>query len=127
MADDDDRKSALIAQLAAQRASLSRHAGAVRESLDAGKRIKSSFTSHRMLWLAGAAVAGLALARFRPRKSSKPRHAAKSSEVPMRAGFAWSAVKLIFDLARPALVSMLTARIAHFAANRGAPRRNPAR
>ena len=127
MADSDDRKSALIAQLAAQRASLSRHAGAVRESLDVGKRIKSSFASHRVLWLAGAVFAGLALARFRRRKSRKSRPAGDPPGTPLRAGFAWSAISLIFNLARPTLVSMLTARIADFAAGRSAPRRNPPR
>lgn len=127
MADGDDRKSALIAQLAAQRASLSRHAGAVRESLDVGKRIKSSFTAHRVVWLAGAVFAGLALARSRPGKSGRSRPASGSVPNALRAGFAMGVVKLIFNLMRPTLISMLTARIADFAANRSAPRRNPVR
>ena len=127
MADRDDRKSALIAQLAAQRTSLSRHAGAVRESLDVGKRIKSSFATHRVAWLAGAVLAGLALARFRQRKSGRSRPAGDPPGTLLRAGFAWAAIKLIFNFVRPTLISMLTARIAGFAANRSAPRRNPAR
>ena len=127
MADGNDRKSVLIAQLAAQRASLSRHAGAVRESVDVGKRIKNSFISHRVVWLAGAVFAGLALARSRPRKSGKSRPASESPPNPLRAGLAWPAIKLIFNLARPTLISILTARIADFAANRSAPRRNPVR
>ena len=126
MADIDDRKAALIAQLDAHRAQFSDSAHGVRESLDVGARLKSGFAANPVAWVAGAGIAGLALTRFRSRKIPR----VKSSE-PLKAaatvGFAWPVAKLIFDLARPALLSLLTARLADFAAGRTAPRRTSPR
>ena len=127
MADIDDRKAALIAQLAAHRAHLSQSARGVEESLRVGRRIRSSFAKNRAVWLAGAVFAGLALTRFRPRKSARSRPVAETLRGTRSAGFAWPMVKLLFDLARPTLISLLTARIADFAAGRTAPRRNSPR
>jgi hypothetical protein len=123
MADGDDRKSALIAQLAAQRTRLSQHSKCVQESLDVSRRVKASFAANRLPWLAGAAFAGIVIARLRPRKSAKTPAAAAPLRSAARAGFAWPMAKLLFDLARPALVSMLTARIADFASARTAGKR----
>ena len=127
MAGIDHRKAALIAQLAAHRAHLSQSARGVEESLRVGRRIKASFASNRVVWLVGAAFAGLALTRFRPRKSARFRPVAETLRGTPSAGFAWPVVKLLFDLARPTLISLLTARIADFAAGRTAPRRNARR
>ena len=122
MADIDDRKAALIAQLAAHRTHLSRSASGVEESLRVGRRIRSGFAKNRVAWLAGAALAGLALTRLRPRKSARSRPVAERLPSAPGAGFAWPVAKLIFDLARPTLISLLTARLAAFAAGRTAPR-----
>ena len=127
MADIDDRKAALIVQLAAHRTNLSRSARGVEESLRVGRRIRSSFAKNRALWLAGAAFAGLALTRFRTKKSARARPVGERLQGARRAGFAWPVVKLLFDLARPMLISLLTARLADFAAGRTAPRRTSPR
>ena len=127
MADNDDRKAALIAQLATHRTHLSHSARGVEESLRVGRRIQSSFARHRAVWLAGAAFAGLALTRFRPRKSARSRPVAGMLQGTRSAGFAWPAMKLLFDIARPTLISLLTARLADFAADRAKPRRSPQR
>ena len=124
MADIDDRKAALITQLAGHRTHLSHSARGVEESLRVGRRIRSSFMQHRAVWLAGAVFAGLAVTRFRPRKSARSRRVAEKMQGARSAGFAWPAVKLIFDLARPTLISLLTARLADFAAGRTAPCRD---
>ena len=123
MADSDDPKAALIAQLAAQRARISQHAECVRESVNVGRRVKASFSEHSAAWLGGAAVAGLLLSRLRSGKKAKSTAARTTFKTAASAGLAWPIAKLLFDLARPALVSMLTARVADFAAGRAAPRR----
>lgn len=123
MADGDDRKSALIAQLAAQRSRLSRHAHGLQESLDVGRRVKARFIENRTGWLVGAAFAGILLARLRSGRSAKSPAGSAPVQMAARAAFAWPLVKLLFDLARPALVSLFTARIADFATGRNAPRR----
>ena len=101
MADIDDRKSALIAQLAAQRTRLSQSACGVRESLRVGPRIKSSFAKNPAAWLGGAAFAGLMLTRFRSRKTSRTRAASEPLRGTLAAGLAWPVVKLLFNIARP--------------------------
>ena len=118
MAHIDDRKAALIAQLAAQRRHLSSSALGVRESLHVGRRIQSSVAQHRGVWAAGAALTGLALTRLFSRKPARFRPAARMLQGSAHAGFAWPAIKLVFDLARPALISLLTARIADFVSGR---------
>jgi hypothetical protein len=127
MADIDDRKATLVAQLATQRTHLSQSARCVKESLRVGRRIKSSFTEHRLMWLAGAVFAGLALSWFRPRKSRRSKVVAETPRDSPRRGLAWLVIKLIFDVARPTLASLLTARFANFANGRAAPQRSPQR
>ena len=122
MARNDDRKSALIAQLAAQRSRLSRSAAGVRESLRVGPRIKSSFAKNPAAWLGGAVFAALVLTRFRSGKTSRTRSAAEPLKGAAVAGLAWPVMKLIFTIARPTLISLLTARLADFASGRKAPR-----
>ena len=126
MADLDDRKAALIEQLAAHRAQFSDSAYGVRESLDVRARLKSGFAANPVAWLAGAGIAGLALTRFRSRKTprSKP---AEPLKMAASAGFAWPVAKLLFNIARPTLISLLTARLADFAADRAKPRRSSQR
>ena len=127
MADIDDRKTALIAQLAAQRSRLSRSADGVRESLRVGPRIKSSFAKNPAAWLGGAVFAGLVLTRFRSGKTTRTRSATDPLKGAAVAGLAWPVMQLIFTIARPTLISLLTARLADFAADRAKPRRSPQR
>ena len=127
MADGDDRKSALIAQLAAQRERLSRHAEAVQESMDVGARVKAGFAGNRAAWLAGAALTGVVLARLRPRRTVKFKGANATAKAAVGAGILLPVLKLVFDLARPALVSLLTSRLADFAARNDSSRRTRSR
>ena len=122
MANLDDCKSALIAQLAAHRAEFSDSAHGVRASLDVGARVKSGFAANPVAWLAGAGMAGLALTRFRSRKTprSKP---AEPAKMAVAAGFALPLAKLLFTIARPTLISLFTARLADYASRRPAPKR----
>ena len=123
MADGDDRKSALIAELAAQRERLSRHAESVKESVDVGARVRTSFAENRVAWLAGAALAGVALVRCFPRRTRKVKGESTATKAAAGAGILLPVLKVAFDIARPALVSMLTARIADFAGRNESPRR----
>ena len=118
MADGDDRKSALIAELAGQRARLSRHAECVQESMDVGARLRASFAGNRVAWLAGAAFVGVVLVRLRPGRKVKMKGESATVKAAVGAGILLPVLKIAFDLARPALVSMLTARVADFAARK---------
>ena len=122
MAGIDDRKAALIAQLAAHRAEFSDSARGVRASLDVGARIKSGFAANPVAWLAVAGIAGLVLTRFRRRKTPRSRTAGPV-KMAAAAGFALPLAKLLFNIARPTLISLLTARLADYASRRTASRR----
>lgn len=123
MADADDRKSALIAQLAAQRTQLSQHAESVTESLDVRSRLKASFAENRVAWLAGAAFTGIVLSRLRPRRTVKTKGESTTVKAAVGAGILLPMLKVAFDLARPTLISMFTARIADFTSRQQEPRR----
>ena len=123
MADSGDRKSTMIEQLAAQRARLSRHAESVQESMDIGARVKAGFAKNRAAWLAGAVLTGVVLSRLRSRRTVKSKGENATAKAAIGAGILLPVWKLAFDLARPALVSMLTARIADFAGRNDWPRR----
>ena len=122
MADIDDQKAALIAQLAAHRADFSASARGVRTSIDVGARIKSGFSANPVAWIVGAGIAGFVLTRFRSRKTKRPRRS-EPLKGTVAAGLALPVLKLFFNIARPTLVSLLTARIADFAASRAKSRR----
>ena len=115
MADIDDRKSALIAQLAEYRAQLSHHADGARERADFKRQIKDGIAANRFAWIGGAGLAGVLLAIARPWKSRRRETSNRPATSPGK-GFALGALKLAFDLARPALVSMATSRAADFIA-----------
>ena len=123
MADGDDRKSALIAQLAAQRTQLSQHAESVTESLDVRSRLKASFAGNRLAWLAGAAFTGIVFSRLRPRRTVKIKGESATAKAALGAGILLPMLKVAFDLARPPLISLLTARFADFASRQQEPRR----
>ena len=127
MADGDDQKSALIAELAARRTELSRHAEAVQESLHVGARVRASFAKNRGPWLAGAALAGVLLSRLRPRRVVKIKGETTTAKAAVSAGILLPVLKLAFDLARPTLVSLLTARVADFAGRNESSRRGRSR
>lgn len=122
MADSNGDKSALIAQLAAHRERLSQHAEGVRESVDVGARVRTSFAGNKVAWLAGAAFTGIVLSRLRGRRTEKAAGGVSPAKVAASAGILWPLAKVAFDLARPTLVSLVTARIADFAARAERPR-----
>ena len=76
--------------------------------------------------MAGAGIAGLALTRFRTRKTPRSKQA-EPLKAAATVGFAWPVAKLLFNIVRPTLISLLTARLADFAADRAKPRRSPQR
>ncbi len=127
MADGEDRKAALVTQLAAQRAHLSRHSEAVRKSVDVAARAKASFAESPLKWIAASTFAGVLLTRLRRGKREPKKSAPAFSQPATRAAFLWPVAKMLFDLAKPALVSMLTARAASFVAGCTDPRRDRAR
>lgn len=129
MAQDDD-KTELIAQLAQARATISGNAVALRHDLDFPTRAKKAFKRSPIPWLGGAALLGLLVARL-PRRTKKVAPVATKSkkeavvEEAGKAGLVLGALKIAFDLARPALIRWATQRFSdHLAAAQSRKSRN---
>jgi len=113
MAELDDRKAALVAELSRARANLSRHADGMRGKSDFSGRVKSGFNENRFAWMGGAAIVGLALAKLPPRTKKVPLNP-KDREKLARlqgSGMVVGGIKLALDFAKPLLLAWATKRM----------------
>jgi hypothetical protein len=114
MAGSEDRKAQLIARLAQARARLDTSSGRVRAALDWPARMRAGFQRHAALWLGGAVLGGVLLAKL-PARTRKVR--VDAAGVPLatrtaaRTGFTLAAAKIAFDLARPVLWKLAMERL----------------
>lgn len=118
MAQDHD-KAELIAELARSRAATSANVQLLRRDLDFPTRAKKAFKKSPLPWLGGAAVAGLIIARI-PRRTKKVVTVFPKKEEPVaakagKAGLVLGALKIAFDVARPAILKWVTQRLADYA------------
>ena len=123
MAQADD-KTQLIADLARARAQISGQVVALRHDLDFPTRAKAAFKRGPLPWLGGAAVVGLILSRLPGRKktvvvpSRKGSQAEAAVETAGKYGLLLGALKVAFNLARPALTAWVARQVSEYA-NRG--------
>lgn len=129
MAQHDD-KAALILELAKARNTISANVTGLRHDLDFPTRAKRAFKKNPAVWLGAAGVAGLVIARIagRPTKVVKvfPK---KTEDTPVekagKAGLVLGALKIAFDLVRPALMryatQFATERVSEYMAARQQP------
>jgi hypothetical protein len=110
MAGKEDRKAELIAQLARARQQIDSSGIQVRHALDVPARVRGSFRKHGALWIGGAVIAGVVIAKFarRPRAVSAGK---KSSDDAVKkagvAGLLVAGAKIAFDAFRPMLLKWL--------------------
>jgi len=112
MADLDDRKVALVAQLDSHRKQLSLSAHGIRGRLKVMQRFKENFAAYPWAWIGAAAIIGVVLTRRRAPKFKVERRTVQTRELPTRSSVALGTLKFLFDLSRPALVSQLGDRLA---------------
>lgn len=109
MAGRQDRKAELIAQLARARASLDRASAQVREAVDVPRKLRRSVANHLFIWLGGAALVGVVIAKL-PRRTKKVLVDADGRRVATgnvaKTGLLFAAAKIAFDVARPALLKL---------------------
>ena len=122
MADLEDRKVALIAQLDSHRKQLSASGHRIQGRLNAMRRFKENFAAYPWAWIGAAAVIGVILTRRRAPKL-RVKRTSKASETSIRAGIVLGALKLLFDLLRPVLIAQLTSRISGIASHRTGSKR----
>ena len=121
MAENPD-KDALIAQLAAARASGTRSLHGLSAALNVPERFQKSVRRNQVSWLAGAGLAGWVLSRLPARKKRVKVVPVKSGEGLGRemkevatAGLFLTLLKLAFSLFRPVLTKLLTQKLANVA------------
>jgi hypothetical protein len=126
---EDERKAELTAALARSRTHLTGHWHGLRRDLDFAARARRSFARHPAVWIGGAALLGLFIARLPPRQKKSAPPARKKAESTVekveKAGLLLVALKFAFSVARPALTAWITRRAADYfdAENRGGPAR----
>jgi hypothetical protein len=123
MADLEDRKVALIAQLDSHRRQLSLGGHRIQGRFNAMRRFKENFAAYPWIWIGAAAVIGLVLTRRRAPKFRVERRTVETRELPTKASVALGTLKFLFDLSRPALVSQLGLRVAEMISRRTGSRR----
>lgn len=109
MAGREDRKAELIAQLSRARAGLDRASAQVREAVDVPRRLRRSVANNMFLWLGGAALVGVVIAKL-PRRTQKVLVDAEGQRVDAggvaKTGLLLAVAKIAFDVARPTLLKL---------------------
>jgi hypothetical protein len=118
---EDRRKAELIAELARARARLTANAQGLRTELDFPTKARRAFTRHPAVWIGGAALLGLLVAKLPARRKKgvvKRKGAEPVLEKAGQAGLLLGALKIAFDFARPALLKWATQRATDYFATR---------
>ena len=105
---NDEEKAALIAEIEVARGKIASTGAALRiagegvkRTFDIPSRARQSFKKHRLVWLGGAALFGLLLAKLPARK--KTVFVEQASGVVGKAGMIWGVAKFVGSLAKPFL------------------------
>lgn len=117
----DERKAELTAKLALSRTQITEQARLLGHDLDWRTRSRRAFSRHPAVWIGAAALIGLVIARFPLRRKAPAPHR-KSAEPVIekaeKAGLLLTALKIGFDLARPALTKWVTRWVMDYFARR---------
>jgi hypothetical protein len=123
----EHEKAELIAELAQARAGMTRNVAALRHDLDFAARARNSFAKNPMLWLGGAALLGLIIARIPGRKGKVHTVRVEKAEPVVaqagKAGLVLGALKIAFDFARPTLMKWATQRVSDYMEAKGGSNR----
>ena len=115
---EDDRKTELMAELAAARGRVTVNLRALRKDLDVPTRARHAFVRQPFAWVGGASLLGLMVSRFtfRKRKVVVVQKGKESTvEKAEKAGVLLGILKLVFDLVRPALTTWATKFVTEYA------------
>ena len=117
MAELEDRKNALIRDLARSRSELSAHAHGASAHLNPGAKIHAGFVRHRFAWMGAAGLFGLVLSKIgsRQKKITFSKRGEKQVAKAGAAGLLLGVLKIAFDLLRPTLTTWATKRVSALA------------
>jgi hypothetical protein len=121
MADSQDERKRITAELALKRAQLSVQSLVVHQNLDFSRRMSDSLRSHSWNWMSAAAIFGWLLSRLPARKKKIYIHTAGSEKRrEPGGGFVFRIWKGVWSMAKPLVVAYLTKKIAEKAKIPGA-------
>lgn len=115
MAEREERKAQISAELEVARKSMHFAMSDVREGANVNRRVRRGLSRHTLLWLGGALALGflLALRRRRPKtvKVKFKKETGPSTEKMASAGIMMAILKLAMDAARPTLMRLASERL----------------
>jgi len=115
---NDEPAEELSEEIARSRERLTRDLRGLRYELDFPRKIRRSFQTQTVLWLAAAAAAGL-LFTVLPRRKKKVyvdlKSGRKSTGRLLEAGFVLGALKIAANVFKPVIVSFLKKKVTAFA------------
>jgi hypothetical protein len=120
MADPQDERKRIAAELARMRVELSNQSLLVRRDLDVGRRMSESLRRHSWGWMSVAAIFGWLLSRLPARKKKIYVAANSDKKVNYHEGFMVQVWKGIWSIAKPIVVAYATKKIAEKAKIPGA-------
>jgi hypothetical protein len=120
MADPQDERKRVAAELARMRVELSNQSLLVRRDLDVGRRMSESLRKHSWGWMSVAAIFGWLLSRLPARKKKIYVAADSDKKVSYHEGFIVQVWKGIWSIAKPIVVAYVTKKIAEKAKIPGA-------
>jgi hypothetical protein len=113
MADSQDERKRIIAELARRRVELIEQSLLVRRDLDVGRRMSDSVRRHSWVWMTVAAIFGWLLSRLPARKKKIYVQAANSEKSKSHhQGFVAQIWRGMWSIAKPVIVAYVTKRIA---------------
>ena len=113
----DERKQELIRELADVRNRITANRAGLDDTLRVGDKIRENLSRFRGVWLGGAMLLGLVIAKLPARTKKVPVPISPSSKAEKSvkkvglAGLGLTVLKMIFDLGRPFLLRWLTQRV----------------
>jgi len=120
MADPQDERKRIAAELGRMRVELSNQSLLVRRDLDVGRRMSESLRRHSWGWMSVAAIFGWLLSRLPARKKKIYVAANSDKKVNYHEGFMVQVWKGIWSIAKPIVVAYATKKIAEKAKISGA-------
>ena len=122
----NDSTEKLREEIARSRDVVSRDLGGVRYELDFPRKIRRSFQSQTLLWVAAVAAIGILVSTLPARKKKihvEPRIGGKSKHRLLEAGFVLGALKIAATLLRPVIVDLVRSKLGGFSAKSSRPRK----
>ncbi len=118
MAQLDERKAALIAELDRARSRATANGRSLGRDVQVSGKIKETIARHRVSWLAGGVLTGLVISKLPPRtkkvvvdRKGKPQQMNAELAATGKAGLALGAVKLLIDVTKPVILAWATKRL----------------